>query len=80
MNKPTLEEYEKAKKDFENYCSWARMARSKQGELIDSLAEERRNEVFYLEQAEKQREVLLPMRFTNKQRTEVKDNVNEHMG
>ena len=59
MNKPTLEEYEKAKKDFENYCSWARMARSKQGELIDSLAEERRNEVFYLEQAEKQREVIV---------------------
>ena len=59
MNKPTLEEYEKAKKDFENYCSWARMARSKQGELIDSLAEERRNEVFYLEQAEKRREVIV---------------------
>lgn len=59
MNKPTLEEYEKAKKDFENYCSWARIARSKQGELIDSLAEERRNEVFYLEQAEKRREVIV---------------------
>lgn len=59
MNKPTLEEYEKAKKDFENYCSWARIARSKQGELIDSLAEERRNEVFYLEQSEKRREVIV---------------------
>lgn len=59
MSKPTLEEYEKAKKDFENYCSWTRIARSKQGELIDSLAEERRNEVFYLEQAEKRREVIV---------------------
>lgn len=54
MNKPTLEEYEKAKKDFENYCFWARMARSKQEELIDSLAKERSYEVLYLEQAEKQ--------------------------
>lgn len=59
MKKPTLEEYEKAKKDFENYCSWARTARIKQGELIDFLAKERSNEVFYLEQAEKQRDVIV---------------------
>lgn len=59
MKKPTLEEYEKAKKDFENYRSWARMARSKQEELIDSLAKERSYEVLYLEQAEKQRGVIV---------------------
>ena len=59
MDKPTLEQYEKAKNDFGNYCDWARISRHKQGELIDALADERRSELFYHEQADKCREIIV---------------------
>ena len=56
--KPTLEEYEKAKKEYKTYCSWLRMAREKKNELIDALVIERENELRYLKQAEKQHEII----------------------
>ena len=44
VKRPTLEEYEKAKQEYKNYCSWLRMAREKKNELIDALAIEREND------------------------------------
>ena len=58
IKKPTLEEYEKAKQDYQTYCSWLGMARKKKNELIDALATERQNELLYLKQAEKQRDII----------------------
>jgi hypothetical protein len=58
MSIPTLEEYKKAKEEYKNYCSWIRMARERKNELIDDLAKERSNEVLYLEQAEKQHDII----------------------
>lgn len=58
INKPTLEEYEKAKQEYKTYCSWLRMAREKKNELIDALAVERENELLYLKQAEKQHDII----------------------
>jgi hypothetical protein len=58
MNIPTLEEYKKAKEEYKNYCSWLRMARERKNEHIDALAKERHNELFYLEQAEKQHDII----------------------
>lgn len=55
---PTLEEYEKAKQEYKNYCSWLRMAREKKNELIDALAVERENELLYLKQAERQLDII----------------------
>ena len=56
--KPTLKEYEKAKQEYKNYCSWLRMSREKKNELIDALAVERQNELLYLKQAEKQHDII----------------------
>ena len=56
--KPTLEEYEKAKQEYKNYCSWLRMTREKKNELIDALADEKENELLYLKQAEKQHDII----------------------
>lgn len=58
MSTPTLKEYTEAKEAYKNYCSWIRMSREIKNELIDNLAKERRNEVFYLEQIEKQLEIM----------------------
>ena len=58
IKKPTLEEYEKAKQDYQTYCSWLGMAREKKNELIDALATERQNELLYIKQAEKQRNII----------------------
>jgi hypothetical protein len=58
LEKPTLEEYQKAKQDYKTYCSWLRMAREKKNELIDALAVERENELLYLKQVEKQHEII----------------------
>ena len=44
VKRPTLEECEKAKQEYKNYCSWLRMAREKKNELIDALAIEREND------------------------------------
>ena len=44
VKRPALEEYEKAKQEYKNYCSWLRMAREKKNELIDALAIEREND------------------------------------
>ena len=44
VKRPTLEEYEKAKQEYKNYCSWLRMAREKKNELIDALAIEKEND------------------------------------
>lgn len=59
MNKPTLEQYEKAKKDYDTYCTWLGISRREQSSLIDSLAVERSHELRYLEQAEKCREIIV---------------------
>lgn len=56
--KPTLEEYEKAKQEYKTYCLWLSMAREKKNELIDALAVERENELIYLKQAEKQHDII----------------------
>jgi hypothetical protein len=58
MNIPTLEEYKAAKESYKSYCSWIRMARERKNELIDELAKERENELCYLEQAEKQHDII----------------------
>lgn len=56
--KPTFEEYEKAKQEYNTFCSWLRMARERKNELIDALAVERENELRYLQQANKHREII----------------------
>lgn len=59
MNKPTLEEYGKAKEAYEMYLSWIKIAREHRDDLIDNLAMERANELRYLEQAEHYREIIV---------------------
>lgn len=56
--KPTLEEYEKAKKDYQMFCSWLRTCRDKKNELIDALVIERSNELLYEKEAEKRRDII----------------------
>lgn len=58
MNKPTLEEYEKAKQDYKTFCSWARLAKEKKDKLIDELIIERENELLYQKEAEKQYDII----------------------
>lgn len=58
MNKPTLEEYEKAKQDYKTFYSWARLAKEKKDKLIDELAIERENELRYSKCAEEQHDII----------------------
>lgn len=58
MKKPTLEEYEKARKEYRTYFSWLQTAREKKNELIDVLANERKKELVYLKQVEKQLDII----------------------
>lgn len=58
MTKPTPEEYEKSKEAYKNYCSWLRMTREKKNELIDALAQVRKDEIDYLKQAEHYHEIV----------------------
>ena len=58
MSKPTKEEYEQAKKDYQMFCSWLKMCKDKKNELIDALAVERQNELLYQKLAEKHRDTI----------------------
>ena len=57
-SKPTKEEYEQAKKDYQMFCSWLCRCRDKRNELIDALAIERQNELMYEKLAEKHRNTI----------------------
>lgn len=59
MEKPTLEQYEQAKKNIEAYADWISRSRSKQTELIDALSEERDREKALLDAYEKCRETIV---------------------
>lgn len=58
ISKPTKEEYEQAKKDYQMFCSWLKMCKDKKNELIDALAVERQNELLYQQLAEKHRDTI----------------------
>ena len=58
MNKPTIEEYNKAKEEYNTYCSWCARARERKNKLLDELIVERNNEKLYFDLAEKQREII----------------------
>ncbi len=58
IEKPSIEDYNKAKHDYNLYCSWAQMARNKKNELIDALMIERQNELNYIKLAAEQREII----------------------
>lgn len=58
MSKPTLEEYEKAKQEYSTFCSWIQMARERKNKLIDELSNVRKDEILYLDLAEKYRETI----------------------
>lgn len=58
LEKPSIEDYNKAKHDYNLYCSWAQMARNRKNELIDALTIERENELTYTKLAAEQRDII----------------------
>ena len=58
MSKPTLEEYENAKQEYSTFCSWIQMARERKNKLIDELSNVRKDELLYLDLAEKYKETI----------------------
>ena len=58
MAKPTKEQYEQAKEDNKTFYHWLLLSRKKKNELIDALITERKNELLYLEQLEKTKEII----------------------
>ena len=58
MSKPTLEEYEKAKEEYETFCYWIGLARERKNKLIDELSNVRKDELMYLDLAEKYKKII----------------------
>lgn len=58
MSKPTLEEYENAKQEYSTFCSWIQLARERKNKLIDELSNVRKDELLYLDLAEKYKETI----------------------
>ena len=59
MNKPTIEEYNEAKKNISLFSDWIWRCKEEQDELIDKLSANRQNEKWYREALEKARETVL---------------------
>jgi hypothetical protein len=58
LRKPTVEEYEKAKKDREYAANALFLCRKRRDDLIDELSREREHEKFYMELYEKHRDII----------------------
>lgn len=59
MNKPTKEEYEKAKKDMSFFNDCICRCKKEQNKLLDELITNRNSEKFYTEALEKVKETIL---------------------
>ena len=59
MNKPTIEEYNEAKKNVSLFGDWIWRCKAEQDELIDKLSANRQNEKWYREALAKARETVL---------------------
>ena len=59
MNKPTIDEYNEARQNVFLFNDWIRRCKEEQDELMDRIAESRKNEKFYKEALEKVKETVL---------------------